>query len=109
MSQENIVVTKESPSQKGIQSQVERRSRMETYCDILRAISGGAQKPTHILYKANLSWTVMERQVNELEAKGLVESYDNDGRKQYRLSDRGFRLLGQFLAIREDLNLAPRE
>src|SRR5271165_2251683 len=108
MAQENIVVTEGSPS-KPIPSQVERRSKLETYCDILRAIATGAQKPTHILYKANLSWTVMERQLGDLETRGLIESLDDDGKKIYRLSDRGFKLLKQFLQVREDLNLSPRE
>jgi predicted transcriptional regulator len=107
MSQDNIYSNLVPP--KDQKSQVERRSRMETYCDILRAISTGAQKPTHILYKANLSWTAMEEQIEDLESRGLVEYLDDDGRKVYRLSDKGFKLLGQFLSLREDLRLARRE
>jgi predicted transcriptional regulator len=108
MSQENIILTSATPW-KASQSPVERRSRLETYCDILRAIAAGARKPTHILYKANLSWTVLDKQIGDLETRGLVESGDDDGRKVYRLSDSGFRLLKQFLQIREELNLSPLE
>jgi predicted transcriptional regulator len=91
-----------------IQSQVSRRSRMETFCDILRAIGAGAEKPTHIMYKANLSWTVMQNYIKSLETQGLVVSVSDQGKRLYHLSDKGFQLLKQFLTIREDLNL-PNE
>ena len=80
---------------------------METYCDILGAIATGAHIRTHILYKANLSWTVMQSYVVELEAMGLVESKDDDGRRVYALSDKGFKLLKQYLEIKEELNPLP--
>lgn len=89
------------------QSQLNRRSRMETYCDILRAIGSGAEKPTHIMYKANLSWTVMQGYIRTLEAQGLVIPRDDEGKRLYHLSEKGYQLLNQFLSIREDLNLNP--
>jgi predicted transcriptional regulator len=82
---------------------------METFCDILRAIGSGAEKPTHIMYKANLSWTVMQAYIRSLESQGLVTSTDVDGKKTYRLSEKGYQVLNQFLSIREDLNLTPNE
>jgi predicted transcriptional regulator len=100
--QRRVVV---QPSQQ--QAQLNRRSRMETYCDILRAIGSGAEKPTHIMYKANLSWTVMQGYIKTLEAQGLVIPNDEGGKRLYRLSDKGYQLLNQFLSIREDLNLNP--
>lgn len=78
---------------------------METFCDILKAIGAGAEKPTHIMYKANLSWTVMQAYIRSLEAQGLVVTTNEQGKKMYHLSDKGFHLLNQFLSIREDLNL----
>jgi predicted transcriptional regulator len=78
---------------------------METFCDILKAIGAGAEKPTHIMYKANLSWTVMQSYIRSLEAQGLVIPTMDDEKKTYHLSDKGFQLLNQFVSIREDLNL----
>ena len=86
-----------------------RRSRMETYCDILKAIGAGAEKPTHIMYKANLSWTVMQGYIRALEVRGLVLTQDLEGKKTYHLSDKGFHLLNQFISIKEDLSLNPIE
>jgi len=81
---------------------------METTCDILRAISEGAEKPTHIMYKANLSWTVMQSCFKSLEAEGLVFTSSDQDKRLYHLSEKGFQLLSQFLTIREDLNI-PNE
>ena len=106
MSQENLSTVR---PQMNPPAQLNRRSKMETYCDIMRAIGAGAEKPTHILYKANLSWTVMQGYIRALETQGLVVSTDDDGKKLYHLSDKGFQLLNQFLSIREDLNLLPNE
>jgi predicted transcriptional regulator len=78
---------------------------METFCDILRAIGAGAEKPTHIMYKANLSWTVMQVYIKSLEGQGLVVSNSDQGKRLYHLTEKGFQLLSQFLTIKEDLNI----
>ena len=80
---------------------------METYCDIVKAIGAGAEKPTHIMYKANLSWTVMQSYIKDLEEQGLIFSSDSDGKRLYKLSERGFTLLKQYISIKEDLHLTP--
>ena len=80
---------------------------METYCDIIKAIGGGAEKPTHIMYRANLSWTVMQGYIKALEGQGLVRAQDVEGKHLYQLTGRGFGLLKQYLSIREDLRLSP--
>jgi predicted transcriptional regulator len=80
---------------------------METYCDIVKAIGAGAEKPTHIMYRANLSWTVMQGYIKDLETQGLVISQENDGKRVYKLTEKGFLLLKQYVSIKEDLNLLP--
>ncbi len=82
-----------------------RRSRMETYCDILRIIASGAERPTHIMYKANLSWAVMQLDIKSLEAMGLIVMKLNEGKRLYHLSSKGFQVLQDFLVIEEDLKL----
>ena len=78
---------------------------MVTFCDILRAIGAGAEKPTHIMYKANLSWTVMQQYIKSLETQNLIIATSEQGKRLYHLSDKGFQLLKQFMTIREDLNI----
>jgi len=89
------------------QQQLNRRSKMETYCDIVKAIGAGAEKPTHIMYRANLSWTVMQGYIKDLETQGLVVSQDSDGKRLYKLTEKGFMLLRQYVSIKEDLKLLP--
>jgi predicted transcriptional regulator len=91
------------------QQQLNRRSRMETYCDIIRAIGGGAEKPTHIMYRANLSWTVMQAYIRALEGQGLVQAQDIEGKRLYQLTEKGFGLLKQYISIKEDLRLSTDE
>src|SRR5579862_4785700 len=80
--------------------QVSRRSRLETFGDILRAIGAGAEKPTHIMYKANLSWSVMQTYIKSLETQELVVTDTSEqGKRVYHLSPKGFQLLKQFLSI----------
>jgi predicted transcriptional regulator len=80
---------------------------METLCDIVNAIGAGAEKPTHIMYKANLSWTVMQGYIKELETQALVYSLDSDGKRMYKLTEKGYMLLKQYISIKEDLKLLP--
>ena len=95
--------TQQAPKTNAIQ--VSRRSRMETFCDILKAIGAGAEKPTHIMYKANLSWVVLRGCLQNLKEQALVtESSVDDGRTVYHLTNKGFELLNQFLSIRDELS-----
>lgn len=82
---------------------------METYCDIVKAIGAGAEKPTHIMYRANLSWTVMQGYIKDLETQGLIVSQEVDGKRLYKLTEKGFLLLKQYVSIKEDLRLLPEE
>jgi predicted transcriptional regulator len=93
------VVTQQGGSQK------DRRSKLEIYLDVLKAIGAGSEKPTHIMYKANLSWVVLRGCLQNLKEQGLVtESSVDDGRTVYHLTNKGFDLLKQFLSIRDELS-----
>lgn len=86
-------------------SQIDRRSRIETYFDVLCTIAGGVEKPTHIMYKANLSWKMTQLYISRLISKGFVVIEGNDGRRRYRLTEKGNRVAQQYLSIKEDLDL----
>jgi len=94
-----------NPQSEVTQSQVARRSRMETFCDILRVIGAGSERPTHIMYKANLSWSVMQLYIKSLEAQGLVVADSDQGKRTYHLSEKGFQLSNRFLTIRKELDI----
>lgn len=76
---------------------------METYLDIIRVLSAGEQGPTHIMYKANLSWLVLQEYLKKLEGLGLIEGGMVDERRIYKITQKGFDLLRQYLSMRENL------
>jgi predicted transcriptional regulator len=58
---------------------VTRRSQFEIYIDILKAVADGKQKPTHVMYRANLTWKRLKKHVDFLVAHGLLIE-EKDGR-----------------------------
>jgi predicted transcriptional regulator len=90
---------------KELEAQV-RRSPMEMVCDILAVVSEGPTKPTHILYKANMSWKVLTSYLSYLTGSGMVEKEDEEGGKRstYRLTIKGRQILGLYRGLRESLN-----
>lgn len=82
---------------------------METFCDILKVIGSNSERPTHIMYRANLSWTAMQGCIRTLEKNEIVTSYESEGKRLYRLTEKGFTLLKQYASIRENLSLNSDE
>lgn len=75
-----------------------RRSKLEVKIDILEAIKDGIQKPTKIMYKANMSWKPLTEILNNFVEGGLVnviETPTGDRRtsKIYELTDDGHKAL----------------
>ena len=76
---------------------------MEVKIDILQAIAEGAGRPTHIMYRSNLSWAVMRNFIKMLEEQGLVISTVVEGRKNYVLTPKGNRVLDTYANVRKQL------
>ncbi len=49
-----------------------RRSQFEIHIDILKAVAEGKHKPTHVMYRANLTWKRLKKHVDFLVAHGLL-------------------------------------
>lgn len=80
---------------------------MEVKIDILQAISEGAGRPTHIMYRSNLSWAVMRSFIKALERQALVTSKEIEGRKNYVLTQKGARVLETYESVRRQLESVP--
>jgi predicted transcriptional regulator len=80
-----------------------RRSRLEVKIDILIAIKEGAGRPTHIMYRSNLSWSVMQGFVKSLETQGLVRTVEEERKKRYILTEKGDRVLSTYQTVRNQL------
>jgi len=81
---------------------------MEIYIAILRAvakgrIAKGRKKPTHIMYRANLTWTRLNKHLGVLVDKGLLTEGENDGHTIFLLTSRGNEVLKYYTEIRREL------
>ena len=80
-----------------------KRDRLQIIHDILKAIAykNGVIKPTHILYKSNLSPQMMNEYLEELKAKGLILESSSGKGKTYSLTTKGFDYLSKYKLIVE--------
>ncbi len=67
-----------------------QRSVLRINLDILNAIREmGDAKPTHVLYKANLSHERLVRYLDDLTAKGLIEMKQEGENRTYNITAKG--------------------
>jgi len=87
------------------QSQEGRRSPIDMACDILRILSEGQAKPTHILQKANMNWISLSSQLDYLSGRGIIEKVGRPGeRNEYRLTLKGKSILQLYEGLKLSLN-----
>lgn len=79
-----------------------KRNRLEIIHDILRVIRerSGRIKPTHILYKSNLSHQMMEEYMEELKEKDFIKEVRKDKSKTYLITEKGLKYLNEFDMIK---------
>jgi len=80
-----------------------RRNKLEIIYDMLKSIQDkrGEIKPTHLLYKSNLSYKNLMLYVGELMENGLIEEKTDDGQKRYILTIKGIDYLVKYNEIRK--------
>jgi len=71
-----------------------RRSQFEIYLDILKAVAEGKKKPTHIMYRANLSWTRLKKYLDFLISQDLLQETVNDSATVFSLTQKGKDVIG---------------
>lgn len=80
-----------------------KRSKLQVIYDILKAIQekNGSIKPTHILYKSNLSHQMMDEYLTELKEKEFVLEHETKRSKTFSLTDKGHHYLERYKLIEE--------
>lgn len=78
-----------------------KRTRLEIIKDILEVIraKSGKIKPTHILYKSNLSHGMMETYLAELQEKEFILEQKTKTGRTYLITPKGQEYLAQYHTI----------
>ncbi len=80
-----------------------KRDRLRIIYDILKAIhdKNNRIKPTHILYKSNLSHQMMEEYLTELMGKEFVVENNSGSSRTYSLTQKGYDYLNKYKLVSE--------
>ena len=86
-----------------------RRSRLEIILSILSAVRDGVDKPTRIMYAANMSWAPSQRILSSLVKQDLIEVRINtesrQSKKRYVITVKGSNVLNYFEKAKKILPL----
>lgn len=71
-----------------------RRKKEDIYLDVLQVMKQGQRKPTHIMYKSNISWDSLLKMLDNMKNEGHVLEVDTDGidkrsSKEYEITGKG--------------------
>lgn len=80
---------------------MKKRARLEIVCDILFFIKSqtyGA-KPTHILYKANLSPKLLSQYLKMMARDNLIKKIEENNKVRYRITKRGIEFLNKVKSL----------
>ena len=77
-----------------------RRSRLEIILIILSAVRDGVDKPTRIMYAANMSWAPVQRMLSHLVEQGLIlevlNTESQQSKRRYQITEKGEKILDYF-------------
>lgn len=69
-----------------------KRTKLDIIGDMLKSIrdKGGLIRPTHLMYKSNLSHVQMQIYLKELIEKDLIRKLREDDKDFFSLTDKGY-------------------
>lgn len=85
-----------------------RRSKLEIVLSVLSAIREGEDKPTRIMYAANMSWNPTQEVLAELVEEGLVKIRESVGKKtkrRYDITEKGLNVINYFEGAKALINI----
>ncbi|UCD44321.1 MAG: hypothetical protein JSV27_09340 [Candidatus Bathyarchaeota archaeon] len=87
----------------------QRRSKLDIVLNVLSAVKDGVDKPTRIMYAANLSWKPTQRILGSLVEQGLLIERRRGGNRRsktsYRISEKGLSVLRYFDGAKDLLDI----
>ncbi len=76
-----------------------RRSLLQIKVDILKTVEAGYGKPTQIMYRANLSWNVLQAQLKSFVESGMLEIEQYGSRRRYLITDKGSEMVDSYQKV----------
>ena len=73
-----------------------KRSRLEIFLDVLKAIDGGTRKPTRIMYRTNVPYMSLMKILDSMADQGLIAVKRTNGRSVYSTTEKGRNALAYF-------------
>jgi predicted transcriptional regulator len=87
----------------------DRRSKLEIMLNVLGAIERGVDKPTRIMYAANMSWNPTQKVLNKLVHEGHITVTEEFGtqraKKRYDITEKGRNVLRYFQGAEELISI----
>ena len=78
-----------------------RRSKLDIVGDVLRVVSDGAEKPTNVMFRANLTWPLTLAYLELLLRHRMLTTVESGSRSTYRVTPKGSELLTSFIELEE--------
>ncbi len=76
--------------------------------EILSVVMNGFGKPTQIMYKSNISWVVLQSQLNAFVAGGLLDVVAYGSRRRYVITDKGIEMVKAYEKVAGEIMGQPR-
>jgi predicted transcriptional regulator len=80
-----------------------RRSLLQIKVDILRVVAAGYGKPTQIMYRANLSWNVLQAQLKSFVDSGMLEVQAYGSRRRYLVTAKGVDMINSYQKVVKEI------
>ena len=80
-----------------------RRSLLQIKVDILRAVESGYGKPTQIMYRANLSWNVLQAQLRSFIESGMLAVEEYGSRRRYLITPKGTEMVESYQKVVKEI------
>ena len=80
-----------------------RRSILQIRVDILRVVADGYGKPTQIMYRANLSWNVLQTQLKSFVETELLRVEEYGSRRRYIVTPKGTEMVRSYQKVVDEI------
>ncbi len=77
---------------------------MEIECEVLEIVAKGMGRPSHIISRANISWSVFDHTLRLLLASDLLFRSREGKRDIYRVTQKGYSVLGVYRSLKSLLS-----